>query len=352
MADRYWVGGTGAWTTSSTTVWSASSGGASGASVPTAADNVIFDSATTYTVTLTGALTCLSFTVSAGTVTFTSTGTPTVSGSMSLSSGTVWNATGTITFNSTAAGNTITTNNTTLAASVTLNGAGGSWQLIGNLSLTSTRTLILTAGTIDANNNNVSAGGFSSTGSLTRTLSMGSGTWTLASSTTTTWNIPGSATNITVNAGTSTISMTGATAKSFLGSSKTYYRLNQGGAGALTISGANTFADITSSAAPSTILFPAGSTTTVYGFSVSGTAGNLVTLNSTTPGTRATLSYAAGTINRDYLNIKDISATGGALWYAGANSVDSGNNLGWVFTAAPALVTDVRLRSFTERGRD
>jgi hypothetical protein len=41
MATRYWVGGAGNW--SSTTKWSASSGGASGASVPTSADDVVFD---------------------------------------------------------------------------------------------------------------------------------------------------------------------------------------------------------------------------------------------------------------------------------------------------------------------
>jgi hypothetical protein len=41
MADRYWVGGSGSW--NSTTKWSATSGGASGASVPTASDNAIFD---------------------------------------------------------------------------------------------------------------------------------------------------------------------------------------------------------------------------------------------------------------------------------------------------------------------
>ena len=54
MADRYWVGGAGTWDTTSTTNWSASSGGASGASVPTSADSVFFDQAGTYTVTLTG----------------------------------------------------------------------------------------------------------------------------------------------------------------------------------------------------------------------------------------------------------------------------------------------------------
>ena len=41
MATRYWVGGAGNW--SSTTKWSASSGGASGASVPISTDDVVFD---------------------------------------------------------------------------------------------------------------------------------------------------------------------------------------------------------------------------------------------------------------------------------------------------------------------
>jgi hypothetical protein len=43
MADRYWVGGSGTWDASDTSHWSASSGGSSGASVPTASDAVIFD---------------------------------------------------------------------------------------------------------------------------------------------------------------------------------------------------------------------------------------------------------------------------------------------------------------------
>lgn len=43
MASRFWVGGTGTWDGSSTTHWAASSGGASGASVPGSADTVTFD---------------------------------------------------------------------------------------------------------------------------------------------------------------------------------------------------------------------------------------------------------------------------------------------------------------------
>ena len=44
MPNRYWVGGTGTWNSSSTTNWSATSGGAGGASVPTQFDDVYLDS--------------------------------------------------------------------------------------------------------------------------------------------------------------------------------------------------------------------------------------------------------------------------------------------------------------------
>jgi hypothetical protein len=63
MADRYWVGGTGSW--NSTAKWSTTSGGASGASVPTASDNAIFDAnsaAAHYTVTVTDNATCADLT--------------------------------------------------------------------------------------------------------------------------------------------------------------------------------------------------------------------------------------------------------------------------------------------------
>lgn len=44
MATRYWVGGNGTWDGSNTTRWASVSGGATGASAPTLADDVIFDS--------------------------------------------------------------------------------------------------------------------------------------------------------------------------------------------------------------------------------------------------------------------------------------------------------------------
>ena len=60
MATYYWVAGTGTWDAATTTHWATSSGGSGGAGVPTATDDVIFNSASSaaaYTVTIgTGAL--------------------------------------------------------------------------------------------------------------------------------------------------------------------------------------------------------------------------------------------------------------------------------------------------------
>lgn len=44
MANRYWVGGTGTWDTTTTTNWSTTSNGAGGASAPTSSDDVYLDS--------------------------------------------------------------------------------------------------------------------------------------------------------------------------------------------------------------------------------------------------------------------------------------------------------------------
>ena len=45
MANIYWVGGAGTWNTTSTANWANTSGGTGGTgTVPTAADNVFFDS--------------------------------------------------------------------------------------------------------------------------------------------------------------------------------------------------------------------------------------------------------------------------------------------------------------------
>jgi len=176
MANRFWVGGSGTWSTTATTNWSATSGGTAGASVPTAADSVFFDQAATYNVTMTGALTCLDITISAGVVLLITGTAPTltVSGSMTLSNTTAWSITGLLTFNSTSAGRTITTNNTTISSPITFSGVGGVWSLGGNLTTTSTITTTLTNGTINLNGFDLTTGIFNSQNANTRAITFGS----------------------------------------------------------------------------------------------------------------------------------------------------------------------------------
>ena len=213
MANRYWVGGTGTWNTTSTTNWSANSGGSSGASVPTAADAVFFDQAGTYTVTMTGALNCLDITVSAGSVTFATGTSPTLSvaGNVAITAGTTtWSSTGTITFTATTS-KTITSGGTAFDCSMTLNGVAGTWTLQDNLTLgtsSTVRTFTVTNGTMALGSYTLSCHAFNSNNSNTRTLDFGTGKITTKASTTTTiWNI-GSTTGLTVT-GSRTVEITG-----------------------------------------------------------------------------------------------------------------------------------------------
>jgi len=336
VANRYWVGGTGAWTTTSTTVWSATSGGASGASVPTATDSVFFDQAGTRTITLTGALNCLDITVSAGTHTFTSNGTINIRGSMSLLTGTVWSATGTLTFSSTTTGKTITTNAVTINSSITFNGVGGAWILQDALTMGSARILTHTNGTLDLNGKTLTVGIRYVTAAGTKNLTFNGGTLVCPTSIGIAFN-NAAPTNFTTTAGTGTgvISMAAPASQTFEGGGSTYNcTLNRAGSGlALIITGANTFNDITNTVQPVRVQFTAGTTTTFNNFNLNGTAGNLVTIESTTASTH-TLSKASGTVTGNYLSITNSTATGGATWNAGANSIDGGGNTGWIFASA------------------
>jgi uncharacterized protein YlxW (UPF0749 family) len=229
---------------------------------------------------------------------------------------------------------TITSAGTQLG-NTTINGSGITVTLADAMTLGPANTLTLTQGTFTAANFNVTAGSFSSSNSNTRTLNMGSGTWTINDSGATAWNTA-TTTGLTVVPSTSTITMTSASAKTFAGGGLTYYNLNQGGAGALTITGSNAFNNITNSTQPATVTFTASTTQTLSAFGLSGTAGNLITVNSATPGSQFTLSKASGTVDAQYLAIQDSNATGGAIWNSllTNGNVNNGNNTGWVFSLA------------------
>ena len=281
-----------------------------------------------------------------GTVNFTgfsgalasSTGKRIIYGDMVVSSGMTLDASDYgFEFAATSGTQEITTAGKTFDFPVTVNAPGATVQLQDALTMGSTRTLTLTAGTFDANDYAISTGLFASSGATSRSLLMGSETWTIVGDGTA-WDIT-DGTNLTLNAETSTISMEGTTDQTFAGGNKTYNELNAGGTGSLTISGANTFDDITNSVEPVTVIFPASTVTSVRNFSLEGDSGSLVSLRSSEFGTRFTLTYAPSVIPTTtpkvvtkYISVEDSTATG-ATWFAAVTygGVDDGNNDGWEF---------------------
>jgi len=115
MADRYWVWGTWNWS-DATNHWATTSGGAPWAgNLPTATDDVFFDSAsnaTAYTVTIDATTKlCRDITFAApasGNVTWAWSVAMNISWSFTAYNGLIRTYTGIITFNSTATGKTIT----------------------------------------------------------------------------------------------------------------------------------------------------------------------------------------------------------------------------------------------------
>jgi len=271
--------------------------------------------------------------------TWGATSTVTIYGNLTLSTGmTLTTSASVMTFGATSGTQAITSNTKTMDFPINFNGVGGIWQLQDALLMGSTRILNHFNGTIDLNGKTLTVGTAYITGTGTKNLTFNGGTLVCPTAATTAFNnsVP---TGFTTTAGTGTgkISMTAATAKTFVGGGSTYNcTLSNDGAGALTISGANTFTNIANSVSPTSFLFTAATTTTVTNWSVNGTVGNLVTIGSVTAASH-TLSKASGTVRSNYLSISRSTATGGASWYAGANSTNGGNNSGWIFSNAPSI---------------
>jgi hypothetical protein len=227
MADRYWVGGAGTWNSSNTANWSTSSGGAGGASVPTSADNAIFDanSKTTpgaYTVTMSGInLVCLDLDASASiSLTFAGSG-PTLSiyGNFALSATNVVSATANdFVFRSTSTGRTVNTNGVSLATgtNITFNGVGGGWTFASAIVC---RVCTLTNGSLNTGNFNLTCTAFQSNNNNTRSLTLGSSVIVVQSGD---WNVS-TATGMTLNSGTSQIQMQGSNCTFWSASALTWY---------------------------------------------------------------------------------------------------------------------------------
>jgi hypothetical protein len=175
---------------------------------------------------------------------------------------------------------------------------------------------------------------------------MGSGTWTFNYSNgyaTTLWNF-GTTTGLTFNSGSSTIQFTGTSSggKAFIGGGLAYNNIILSGDN-ITVSGSNTFNTfaVNNAGLPNGLILTSGTTQTIApgGFSDNGSSSsNLSIIHSTTGGIQASLSMPSGTVNANYMVIQDSNATGGATWYAGANSINVSDNTGWQFTSPTYII--------------
>ena len=324
--NRYWVGNGGNW--SSTAHWSATSGGAGGASVPTLSDDVFFNASSfssgsqTVTVDVFAYTKNLSFSGVSNTPFLNAVNVIQVTG-------------GSLTL---VAGMTITVDDS--YGGIWLSGSGGSYTLAsaghdlryvafngtGTFTLNDALTVNglgwggLTTGTVNTGGYSVSTSGTVYL-SNPNTLNFGASTITAA--------------NVTIQSG-STVSAASATfnvSGNFDGGGGSYGTVNLTGTGACSVTGSNTFTTLATTTQPKTISFAVGTTQTVTNFNVSGTAGNLITLRQVGASGTWTLSKSSGIVSRDYLAIQNSIATGGASWSAGAHSTDNGGNTGWIFSA-------------------
>lgn len=363
MADRYWVGGSGAWDRTTTTHWSTSSGGSGGASVPTATDNAIFDSGSnnaSYTVTLTdmGGTdpttqgNCLDFIVTApssGNVTFTialSREILLVWGNCSWYSGMIANTVDHVAFYSVAA-STLTTNGVKWQGiMIVRTDAAASLTLQDDLDV-GTGVFDVQGGTFDANNKNVTADQFLFNQSFDRTIIMGTGTWTAGSGG---WSFGSIVAGHTINivlptpASASTIKFAGNMGSDFTFDTRYHdtgtraygtIEVATTGAGHLIIVGNNTFDTLKISGVARTIQFGnnlgSGYTTHITTLQCSGTVGNLNVFQPYTTNAYNFVKDGGGIVSNDYLSLSYCHASPTTTWYAGTHSMDGGNNTGWYF---------------------
>ena len=182
MANKYWVGGSGLW--SSTTNWKTASGGATNSGVPTASDVAIIDgNSGSPTITINAAAACGSLLVQPGAnLTTAGVGGITISGtngSVTFNEYVNWGHTGIMTISSTTAG-TFKCSGSTLRCPITFSGTGGitlqdTFTMGPATTATSGPAFSHTAGTLNLNNQAMNIyGTMSISSTTTRSISFGS----------------------------------------------------------------------------------------------------------------------------------------------------------------------------------
>jgi len=352
MADRYWVGGAGTWDATTTTNWSATSGGSGGASAPTSADNVFFNSAsnaTAYAVTVGTNAAAQDVTIAgpaSGNVTITSGATAVINcfGSWTnAATGVVFSTTSgaAIIFLATTTGKTITTNNVTWAANATtLAGVGGGWTL--GSAFTNTAGFLVTNGAFStsASNYALNTGALTASGTATRSISLNASAVALTAATCI--NIANT-TGLTFDAGTSTITCSNNNPL-INGNGQTFYNVtfSSTSGSTTTIQGANTFNNLTQTSVGATgsRRVVVVSNQTITGTLTLGAANTSVrriqvvgtTVTGLGVGAPITLTVATVATLAD-VDFRDITAAGASGTWSGTRLGNAGGNSNITFAA-------------------
>jgi hypothetical protein len=227
----------------------------------------------------------------------------------------------------------------TLTFGFKVDAVSGSVTLASNVT-TNIRTITVGSGTFSAvngvDNYVITTGFFNMIGG---TVTLGSATHIFNAASSNPWQKSGG--TLTAYTGIIKFTDTGATGVNFVGGGATYANVwfaRGASTASITITGSNTFGDLRDSGtAAHSLRFAAGTTQTVTTFTVSGSSGNLITLDSATTASFALVKSGGGQVSSDYLNIQHSVATPSSTWFAGVNSVDNQAVVtagsGWIFTA-------------------
>lgn len=406
MATRYWVGGNGTWNTSSTTHWSSASaltftasrtgntltttgspalvngmtvwdandsnigtitGGSGntwttslsgalssqpmtaatvGASAPTSADDVIFNSAlgvNSPTITVGAVVACLNFTASStgvGIVNFNGTSRIQIYGNFTVSSSDIWlqnqdSSYRCIEMVATTTGKTVQSSAGVLAA-ISFNGTGGGWTLASNLTAGKVFLVRGTLNTFSANNYSITTSWFFDSdysGSYgTRVLTLNASTVNITSDYDPFPIFSLSYPTLTLNAGTSEILIPASYTTIYLST----FTLNK-----VTISNATTYSgfwyfnngtisQLTFSNSIPVSIYWSGKLT-VNTLVVNTSSANRIQIIGSSASTDYINSPYTTPIFVNYFDLQDFGASPSNTWYA-LNSTSTGTNTGWNFS--------------------
>ncbi len=292
--------------------WSATSGGACTASVPTSADNTYFNAnsftAASQVLTVDAMANCLAmdWTGAGNTPTLTVTNELRINGSATYISAMVANGTNYLSYR-TGTGN-ITSNGLSFGCPTII--YSGTWTLADEFIATGTVGYLYVYGaTFDTGNQTVTCVRFGDNGvSFAKTITLGSSTINITG--TLGWNFPSGGLTLTANTATINIAGTGAFAG---GGITTYNTVNLNGT-AHTVSGSNTFVNLYRNGTATktdTLTLTAGTTQTVTGICglIGNSAANRLLVQSSTLGTAATIHNDGAWTGTNAVDFMDITST-------------------------------------------